>query len=198
MIRMDVHPAGETWQTHHVHPTLSPRMVLDHTHLTQSTHSNPSRSHQQSWARPLLPRKMDPDTIHSTPTDRSTGLYPVSLSRQSLKQWGQSQPSIDDRLLGLPGIYLRHAIDTFNTCSWGQIYRSLIDTGGGYNLGGVSFPHLTPWPFHSTVLRFPSKGPARSQVIQSQQKLKWKWCETPIADPWSFDHSASTEAYIYA
>jgi hypothetical protein len=33
---------------------------------------------------------------------------------------GKSQASIDNRLLGLPGPYHRHAIGTFNTCSWGQ------------------------------------------------------------------------------
>jgi hypothetical protein len=49
------------------------------------------------------------------------------------------------------------------------------------------------------VLHFPPKGPAQSQVIQQQyEALSEMWYETPIADPWSFDHSASTEAYIYA
>jgi hypothetical protein len=38
-IRIDVHPAGETRPTRHAHPTLSPRMVLDHTYLTRSMHS---------------------------------------------------------------------------------------------------------------------------------------------------------------
>jgi hypothetical protein len=66
------------------------------------------------------------------------------LPRQPLKQWGQIQPFIDDRLLGLPGPYLRHAISTFNTCSQGPTHRSLIDTGGGYNHGGAGFSHTTP------------------------------------------------------
>jgi hypothetical protein len=88
-------------------------------------------------------RKRTPDPIHSTTADRSTGLYPIFLPRQLLKQWEQSQPSIDDRLLGLPGSYLRHVIDTFNTCSHRSIHRSLIDTSGGYNLRGVDFPHTT-------------------------------------------------------
>jgi hypothetical protein len=75
---------------------------------------------------------------------------------------------------------------------------ALTDTSGGYNLESAGFPHLTPRPSQPIVLHFPSKGPARSQVIQSQHKPLVKWCETPITDPWSFDHSASTENYVYA
>jgi hypothetical protein len=48
------------------------------------------RSHQQRWTEPLLPRKRAPDTIHSTPADRSMGPYPVSLPCQPLKQWGKA------------------------------------------------------------------------------------------------------------
>jgi hypothetical protein len=54
VIRIDVHPAGETRPTCHTHPTLSPHMVPDHTYLTRSTCSNISRSRQQSWAGSLL------------------------------------------------------------------------------------------------------------------------------------------------
>jgi hypothetical protein len=77
----------------------------------------------------------------------------------------------------LTGSIYQHVNGTFNTCSRGPTHRSLTDTGGGLQ---------------------PSKGPARSQVVQSQHSLKSKWCRTPIADPWSFDHSASMEAYVYA
>jgi hypothetical protein len=96
---------------------------------------------------------------------------------------GKRQSSVDNQLLGLPGLYLWHAIGTFNTCSRVPTSQSLTDTGGGYNLGGA---------------RFPPKGPARSQIIQSQHKPLVKWCETPLADPWSFDHLVSFEAYVYA
>jgi hypothetical protein len=44
-------------------------------------------SHRQSWTESLLMRKRAPDTIHSTPTDRSVGPYPVSLPIQPMKQW---------------------------------------------------------------------------------------------------------------
>jgi hypothetical protein len=40
VIRIDVHTAGETRPTRHTLPTLSPRMVQDHTYLTWFTYSN--------------------------------------------------------------------------------------------------------------------------------------------------------------
>jgi hypothetical protein len=131
-------------------------------------HSNLSCSHQQSWAGPLLLRKRAPDTIHSTSAHRFVGPYPVSLSRQTLKQWGQSQSFVDGRLLGLPGLYHRHAIDTFNTCSWGPTQQSLIDTGGGYN-------HLRVPP-----------GFQFNQTLPKILKFKFKG---PMAATWPSDHS---------
>jgi hypothetical protein len=72
-------------------------------------------------------------------------------------QWtsGESHTSINSRLLGLPGPYHRHAIGTFNTCSQGPTERSLLDTGGGYNLGGANFPCTTFWPSRPAVSPFP-------------------------------------------
>jgi hypothetical protein len=171
---------------------LSLRMVLDHTYLTWSTHNNLSCSHQQSWAGPLLPRKRALGTIYSTPTNWSTGMYPVSLSRQPLKQWGQSQPSANGWLLGLRGPYLWHVIGMFNTCSWGPTHRSLTDRGMGYNLGGVGFPHDTPHPSQPMVLRFPPKCPVWSQVIQSQHKLLLK-CDMKHLSP---THGFSTTLHL--
>jgi hypothetical protein len=150
---------GKTRPAHHIYPTLGPHMVPDHTYLMWSTYSNLSRSHQQSWVGPLLSRKRAPDTIISTPADWSMGPYPVSLLSQSMKQWRQSQPSVDGRLLGLPNPYHRHTIGTFNTCSQGPTHRSLTDTGGAYSLKGADFSHTTLWPSQSTVLPFPSKCP---------------------------------------
>jgi hypothetical protein len=57
VIRILVHPIGETQSTHHMHPTLSRCMVPDHTYLTRSTHSNISRSRQQIWTDPLFLRR---------------------------------------------------------------------------------------------------------------------------------------------
>jgi hypothetical protein len=53
----------------------------------------------------------------------------------------------------------QHAIGTFHTCSRELTHRSIIDTGGGYNLGGAGLPHHTPRPSQPTVLCFPPKGP---------------------------------------
>jgi hypothetical protein len=47
----------------------------------------PFTRRRQRWTESLLPRKRAPDTIHSTPADRSTGTYPVSLPSQPMKQW---------------------------------------------------------------------------------------------------------------
>jgi hypothetical protein len=47
----------------------------------------PSTSHRQGWTESLLPRKRAPDIIPSTPADRSTGPYPLSLPSQPMKQW---------------------------------------------------------------------------------------------------------------
>jgi hypothetical protein len=77
---------GKTQPTCHMLSTLSPRMVQDHTYLTWSTYSNPSRV-IGSVGQSLLPRKRAPDIIHSTPADRSMGPYPFSLPSQPMKQW---------------------------------------------------------------------------------------------------------------
>jgi hypothetical protein len=139
---------GNTRPTRHTISTLSLCMAPDHTYLTWSTCNNLSRSHQQSWAGALLPRKRASNTIH-----RSTGSYPVSLPSQLIKQWGQNQPSVG-RLLSLLGLYHRHTIGTFNTCSWGSTHRSLTDTSGGYSLRSASLPRITPRPFQSRVSTF--------------------------------------------
>jgi hypothetical protein len=77
------------------------------------------------------------------------------LSHNNQRAVEKSQAPVDNRLLGLAGPHHRHAIDTFNTCSWGPTERSLIDTGGGYNLGGAALPHTTPRPSQSVVSPFP-------------------------------------------
>jgi hypothetical protein len=150
-IRIDVQPTGEIQPTRHTLFTLSPRMVHDQTYLMWSTYSNLSYSRQQIWTDLLHPRRRALDTIHSTTAVRSVSPYPASLPQQS-KSSGKKSTSIDNRLLGLPGPYHRHAIGTFNTCSRGSIEQSLIDTGGGYNLEGAGLPHT-----HSPI--FPTRFP---------------------------------------
>jgi hypothetical protein len=81
------------------------------------------------------------------------------LSRANQWSSGESQTYINSRLLGLQGPYHRYAIGTFNTCSWGTTKRSLTDTGGGYNLGGIGSPHIHSLTFPTSCLSFPLVAP---------------------------------------
>jgi hypothetical protein len=145
---------GKTQPTRHTLFMLSPCMVHDHMYLTWSTYSNLSYSRQQIWTDPLHPRRRAPDTIHSTTAIWSEGPYPASLPQQP-KSSGEKSTPVDNWLLGLPDPYHRHAIGTFNTCSRGPTERSLIDTGGGYNLGGAGCHIPTFRPSQLTVPTFP-------------------------------------------
>jgi hypothetical protein len=149
---------GKIRPTCHTLSTLSPRMVHDHTYLTQSIYSNLSYSHQQIWTDPLHPRKRAPDIIHSTTAIGSTGLYPASLPQQP-KSSGEKLTLVDNRLPGLPGSYHWYAIGTFNTCSRGPTERSWIDTDGGYNLEGAGSPHTQSPTFPTSYLSFPLLAP---------------------------------------
>jgi hypothetical protein len=150
-IRIDVHSVGETQPTHHTHPTSNPHMVSDHTYLTWSTHSNISLSCQQIWTDPLLPRRKAPDPTHSILVDRSMGLYPASLLEQPKKQWGEK-----------PSFYWQLATRLTGTIS------PACDRYVQYLLAGVNPLVINR---HRQGLQ-PPKGPARSQVIQSQHSLK--------------------------
>jgi hypothetical protein len=110
---------------------------------------------RQIWTDPTAPEKKGPDTIHNTPTDRSTGPYPSFSPEPANEAGGVSQAPDGDQVLGLSGPYHRHTIDTFNTCSRGPTHRSLLDTGGGYNLKGVGFPHTTLQLSQPVVSHFP-------------------------------------------
>jgi hypothetical protein len=158
-IRIDVHPAGETQPAHHTLSMLSPRMVHDHMYLTWSTYNNLSYSRQQIWIDPLHPRRRAPDTIHSMTAIRSVGPYLASLPQQP-KSSGEKSTPVDNRLLGLPGPYHQHAIVAFNTCSRGPTERSIIDTGGGYNLEGAGLPHTHSLTFPTISPHFPLMAPS--------------------------------------
>jgi hypothetical protein len=82
---------------------------------------------------------------------------------------GKSQAPVDNRLLGLPGPYHRHAIGMFNTCSWGPTERYLIGTGGGYNLGGAGLPHTHSLTFPISCPHFPLVAPPSLHLTQFQQ-----------------------------
>jgi hypothetical protein len=109
------------------------------------------------------------------------GFIPSFSPKTAIEAVGLKPPSVDGRQLGLPGSYLWHAIGTFNTCSQRPIYPSLIDTGEGYNLGGVAFPHHTPWHFQPMVLHSTPKGPGRSLV----KTYRWLIVFRPHGVYWS-------------
>jgi hypothetical protein len=142
------------------------------------------------------------EQIHCT---REEGLPIQSTARRSSEPWirtqllshnsqravGKSQAPVDNRLLGLPGPYHRHAIGTFNTCSRGQTEWSLIDTGKCYNLRGTGLPHTHSPTFPTSYPHFPLVAPPGlhfNQVLANRPKcLVFK---EPMAVTWSFDHWA--------
>jgi hypothetical protein len=125
----------------------------------------PSTSRRQSWTKSLLLRKRAPDTIPSTPTDRSGDTYPVSLPSQPMKQWRKSNIH-QQQATRFTGPYHRHAIGTFNTCSWVPTEWSLIDIGGGYNLECVILLQTHSPTFPSSCLPFPLVAPNGLQFNQ--------------------------------
>jgi hypothetical protein len=117
------------------------------------------------------------------------GSIPSFSPEPAIEAVGVKPPSVDGRLLGLPGPYHRHVINMFNTCSRGPTHRSLTDTGGGYNLEGASMPHTTPRLFEptvSTILLRALPGLQFNQGPPNKPKFKFK---EPMATPWSFEHS---------
>jgi hypothetical protein len=80
-----------------------------------------------------------------------------------MKQWEQSQASINGWLLGLLGPYHQYAIGTFNTCSRGPTERSLIDTGGATTLEVLTF-HVPLSDLPDQLSPLSPSGPARSLV----------------------------------
>jgi hypothetical protein len=87
------------------------------------------------------------------------GSVPSFSHRTASEAVGKIQASVDDKLLDLLDPYHQHAISTFNTCSRGLTHRSLTNTGGGYNLEGVDFPHTTHRPSQSAIFPFHLRAP---------------------------------------
>jgi hypothetical protein len=83
--------------------------------------------------------------------------------------------------------------------SRGATERSLIDTGGGYNLGGAGLPHTHSPTFPTSCPHFPLVAPPGLQFnhifakYQSAEVLKNLWPPRGISTT-----QPSTVAYIYA
>jgi hypothetical protein len=138
----------------------------------------------------LLSRKMDPDTIHNTPADRSAGPYQF-LSQAN--QWSSRlKPSF--KLLGLLGSYHQHAIGTFNTCSQGPTHRSLTDTDGSYSLRGADFSYTTPRPTQPAISPFHLRASPSLRLSINSLPSELKGDQTLNLMSWSL-HSTSTVSY---
>jgi hypothetical protein len=121
------------WPTRHVRfprqSTYARRMLpMCDSHTRQ--HFTPT---QQSWTDSLLPRKSALDST-SQPGWVVHGTHLSFSLNTAIEAVRLSQTSVDNRLLGLPGPYHQHAIDTFNTCSRVPIPQSLTDIDGGYHI----------------------------------------------------------------
>jgi hypothetical protein len=156
-IRIDIHTAREN-------PTNTPRTIP--TPVPISPYVAPFHESLTELSRPTTQENKGSRHNPQCVADRSMGPYLASLPSQPMKKWGQSQASINDRLLGLLGSYHQYAIGMFKTCSRGPTHRSLTDAGGGYNLGGAGFPHTTPRPSQLPVSLFHLRAPPGLQFNQ--------------------------------
>jgi hypothetical protein len=114
----------------------------------------------------LLSRKSDPDSI-SQPGWVVRGTRLNFSPNTAIEAVRLSQAPIGGRLLGLPGPYHRHAIDTFNTCSRVPTHRFLTDAGGGYYRKNLIIATTLSPPFPSDGSTDLPNGPARSQIIHT-------------------------------
>jgi hypothetical protein len=158
-IRIDVHPAGEnstnTPHGFHARSTYDPRPYVSHmVHIQQpfmklSTHLNRSTALEKKGFR------HNPQH-DGCPIRGSIPSFSPKITNEAVRK---SQASVDTQLVGLLGLYHQYAIGTFNTCSRGQIHRSLTDTGGCYNHEGAGLPQTTPRPSQPTISTFHLRAP---------------------------------------
>jgi hypothetical protein len=131
-------------------------MVPDHTYLTQSMHSNLSRSPTRSKQAPTPERNLG----DQKQTDPAIVLgHPILPPHDNLRIGKGDFGQVVTQLHHLTSPIYQHMIGTFNTCPREPTHRSLIDIGGGYNLRDVSFLHHTPRPSQLIVLRFHLRAP---------------------------------------
>jgi hypothetical protein len=155
VIRIDVHPAGETRPTRHIRFPCQSTYVW-HTLLVGGRRTWWSFTRRwQIWTDPTAPKKKGSwhNPQHADwPIRESIPGFSLEPANEA---GGVSQAPVGNQLLGLPGPYHRHAIGTFNTCSLGPTHRSLNDTGGGYHREGAGLPHTTPHPSQPAISPFP-------------------------------------------
>jgi hypothetical protein len=145
----------KTWPTQHIHfPRQS--TYARRTLSTGSLHTwQPFMKSSTAMDRVTPPEKKGSRHNSQRIGWSIRGSIPSFSPEPAIKAVGVKPPSVGNQLLGLPGLYHRYAISTFNTCSRGPTHRSLTDTGGGYNLAGAVFPPTTPRPYQPAVSAFP-------------------------------------------
>jgi hypothetical protein len=161
-IQIDVHPAAEnptnTPYTSHAQSAYGPKPYVSHVVNTYQ----PFVSHRQIWTDPTAPEKKG---SRHNPQHAGRSIYgsvPNFSPKPTNEAVSLSHAYVDDEL-GLLGPCHHHAIGTFNTCSRGPTHRTLIKTGGSYNLKGADFPHTTPQPSQSMVSPFHLRAPPSLQ-----------------------------------
>jgi hypothetical protein len=154
---------GETRPTHHVCFPCRSMYARRTLPMGGPRTWQPFTLTQQSWTNSLLLRKTG---LNSTSQPRLSGTQLSFSPNTTIEAMRLSQTAIDNRLLGLLGPYHRHAISTFNTCSWVLTPRSLTDTGGGYHIENLGIAIALSLPFPSEGSTDPPNGPAQSQIIQ--------------------------------
>jgi hypothetical protein len=150
---------GETRPTWHVRFPRQSTYALRTLPVGGPRMWQPFTRHRQIWTDPTAPEKKGSRHNPQHAGWPIHGSVPSFSPKPANKVGGVSQAPDDDQLLGLPGPYHRHAIGMFNTYSRGATKRSLIDTGGGYNLGGVDLPHAHSSTFPTSCLPFPLVAP---------------------------------------
>jgi hypothetical protein len=188
---------GKTRPTRHMLFTFGPRMTLDHTYLTWSTYHNLSWITNRFGRIPLHLRNID-SWLHPQHADWSICGSPPSFSPPH-RQWNSSLKPRFYRwqATSLTGPIYQYAIDTFNTCSWKPTHWSLTDIGGGYNLGGADFSHITSQPFQPVISTFHLKTPPDLH-FNHKPSTKPKLSLKNIWPPHSLlTTRPSTETYIY-
>jgi hypothetical protein len=188
-IQIDVHPAGKNWPTRHMHPcsvcvwsltiriSHGQRIVIFHVAINRVEQGHCSREKglpTQSTARWLTDPRSVPN-FSPKATIEAVGTKPTFCWESATRLTGPITPACDQ--------YIQYLLTGPNSSvlNW---YRR------GYNLGGVSFPHHTLRPSQVMVLRFPPKGPIRSQIIQHQHKSLVNVMRSTYHQPvvfWSLD-----------
>jgi hypothetical protein len=154
---------GKTWPTCYTHPTLSPRMVLDHTYLMWSMHSILSWVADRFGWIPLLLRKRFPT---QSLAHRSTDPWIRTQSLSQVNQWSSRlKPSFyrwqPTRLTGL----ISPACDQYVQYLLTMANPSVLN----WHRRGLQPWRCQLFTYHSPTfptdgLPFPPKGPARSPV----------------------------------